>query len=363
MGELKTDQFAASLKKSIASGEYSPGCLLPPERDLALKSGVSRITVRAALAKLEKEGLISKLRGKGSQVKPRSSAKPSLAASTTHFAYVARHWPNVEDLSTMAFVKELSALLARQGKGLRLSPMLPGSGLDEFMGGRNPSEFIGGVIALVQSASPQSIELLSEAGVPCVSLGRLSGGLSIPYVESDHRQGVLEAVRHLAVEHGHRRIAFIGGPLEGFPMAELQFEGYRQALELCGLRFDPSLAKNAPMWSEKAGYEACESLFSEGSGCTAILSSGAEATLGAMACLSRRGLRTPEDVAVVMCSTSPWFEGRFDAPMTVVRESIASLSWNLLDLLDKVREGVAGSGSSRILSLELVKRRSCGCRF
>lgn len=61
-------QIAALLRGSIASGEFKPGEHLPSEAELNRAFGVSRTTARAALDKLEQEGLIKRQSGRGSTV-------------------------------------------------------------------------------------------------------------------------------------------------------------------------------------------------------------------------------------------------------------------------------------------------------
>jgi GntR family transcriptional regulator len=61
------------LRAQIVSGLYAPHARLPSESELMTQYSVSRITVRNALAELEKEGILFKLAGKGVFVsKPKS---------------------------------------------------------------------------------------------------------------------------------------------------------------------------------------------------------------------------------------------------------------------------------------------------
>jgi GntR family transcriptional regulator len=62
------------LRAQIVSGLYPPHARLPSESELMAQHGVSRITVRNALAGLEKEGVLFKIAGKGVFV---SKPKPS----------------------------------------------------------------------------------------------------------------------------------------------------------------------------------------------------------------------------------------------------------------------------------------------
>jgi len=61
-------QLETILRKKIASGDFQPGKPLPSEEMLATEYEVSRITVRQALASLEKDGFVIRQRGKGTFV-------------------------------------------------------------------------------------------------------------------------------------------------------------------------------------------------------------------------------------------------------------------------------------------------------
>lgn len=65
----KCDYVVEQLKDRIISGEYKSGDQLPPEGALCELFGVSRITVREALKKLNMMGLVEIKQGKGTFVK------------------------------------------------------------------------------------------------------------------------------------------------------------------------------------------------------------------------------------------------------------------------------------------------------
>lgn len=58
------------LRQKIVTGQLPPGERIPSEKGLGAQFGVSQITIRAALANLEAEGLIVRKRGKGTFVAP-----------------------------------------------------------------------------------------------------------------------------------------------------------------------------------------------------------------------------------------------------------------------------------------------------
>ena len=61
-------QIRNALRAQILDGHYAPGSRVPSESELGSRFKASRITVRQALADLQKEGLIYTLHGKGSFV-------------------------------------------------------------------------------------------------------------------------------------------------------------------------------------------------------------------------------------------------------------------------------------------------------
>lgn len=64
-------QVAADLRRAIYSGELAPRDQIPTENELMETHGVSRNTVRLALGELENEGLILRMRRRGTFVRER----------------------------------------------------------------------------------------------------------------------------------------------------------------------------------------------------------------------------------------------------------------------------------------------------
>lgn len=62
------DAVADRLRNEILAGRIAAGSRLPSERELSLALGVNRLTLRAALARLEAMGLVSTRHGSGTEV-------------------------------------------------------------------------------------------------------------------------------------------------------------------------------------------------------------------------------------------------------------------------------------------------------
>jgi len=61
-------KFSETVKNAVRSGWLEHGNILPGERDLSQLTGVSRITVRKAMQTLEEEGVVTRVRGYGTQI-------------------------------------------------------------------------------------------------------------------------------------------------------------------------------------------------------------------------------------------------------------------------------------------------------
>src|SRR6266446_8799083 len=61
-------QLKEIMRERIRSGEWKPGDLIPSERELGEKYGISRMTARQAITDLVNEGLFYREQGKGTFV-------------------------------------------------------------------------------------------------------------------------------------------------------------------------------------------------------------------------------------------------------------------------------------------------------
>ena len=78
-------RIADSLRRRVGSGELAPGAMVPSELALVEQHGVSRGTVRSALALLVDEGLIEVVPGQGRRV----VGNPTSIEPTTAYERIA----------------------------------------------------------------------------------------------------------------------------------------------------------------------------------------------------------------------------------------------------------------------------------
>ena len=83
-GGLRYIQLQRQIEKAIADGKLPPGIPLPPEREIAKITGLSRVTVRKAIAPLVKSGLVEQKQGSGSLIaEPVQRVEQSLSRLTS----------------------------------------------------------------------------------------------------------------------------------------------------------------------------------------------------------------------------------------------------------------------------------------
>lgn len=157
------------------------------------------------------------------------------------------------------------------------------------------SRRVDGIIVLTGRLSDQALKACAKH-LPVVVTGRTLNGPGIYSLDFDNFLGGQLATSHL-IELGHHRIALItGDPLH--PDANERLRGYRAALDVARIPYDPSLVVVGD-YTESSGLRAVERLTEGGQPFTAIFAANDQMASGAMLGLHRKGLRVPQDVSIV----------------------------------------------------------------
>jgi len=199
--------------------------------------------------------------------------------------------------------------------------------------------FTGG--GAVEDASRE--HFFEESAIATIVIGRHSTDL--PAVQVDNIKAAQEAVEHL-LRLGHQRIAMITGPKVS-TTAKDRIEGYRQALSTAGITLNPAWVIEGD-FDFNSGYRAIERLPLSGSEkITAVFAHNDLMAIGAMKAIQERGLRIPEDVAVVGFDNTP-FSSFVTPALTTVAVPVYDLGRTAMLVLTEL---LAGREVARVTTL------------
>jgi DNA-binding LacI/PurR family transcriptional regulator len=156
-------------------------------------------------------------------------------------------------------------------------------------------------VAIAGFVEPETLTTLVAMQRPLVLIDLWAPGLRS--VNLDNAAGAALAMQHLFA-HQHKRIAFIGGSLAHFSIAQRAL-GYRRAFFEAGLLFDPSLEVtiDAGLDPDTGAAIALQRLLDTpgpaGQRPDAVFAYNDAAALAALRVCLARGLRVPQDIAII----------------------------------------------------------------
>ena len=220
--------------------------------------------------------------------------------------------------------------------------------------------YIDGLIASTLNDDPLVPHLLA-ADVPLVLIGRNPLFPSANFVDVDNFHSAANAVAHL-IERGKRRIVHVALP-PGGAASRARLDGYKHALQQQGLPLDKRYVVTTHDDTNHYLHQI-EQLFDQSEPPDGVFAASDSYAIGVMQLLQRRGLRIPQDVAVV------GFDDQITAatsspPLTTVQQPVAELGeqavQTLLRLLNDPsdgRDGEAHPAQQTVLPTQLVIRAS-----
>ncbi|GAA4191686.1 LacI family DNA-binding transcriptional regulator [Gryllotalpicola kribbensis] len=191
------------------------------------------------------------------------------------------------------------------------------------------------------------LQRLAQHGLPIVQLDRSVPGSDIRRVLLDNAGAAWRAVTHLT-EHGHRRIALVGGP-ERITTGAERASGARNAARQAGAEL---LVAEAASYLHEGTRPAVEEAIDWGP--TALIAGNNIVLETCMDVLLERGIDVPTALSLVAFDDLPWLRWT-PAPITALRQPIAQMTTAAVSMLftDPDSDGV-----ERRFPAELVERAS-----
>ncbi len=215
------------IRKWVTEGRYDAGAFLPPIREISTQCGVSPETVRRGLKYLESEGLVSSEPRQGFRV----NQIPMLSREGKPFAYVTNNVPDLSDGKPVnwalnrAITREATA---RGGMALGLHV-----GTDDSRGVPTQLKASGVSGVILETMEPAFLDTITQTGIPTVMVNSWFEDHTVDVVIQDNFLGGFLAARHLVLEAGAKRIAWVG-PVEQFCHSRERFSGAIAGLAASG---------------------------------------------------------------------------------------------------------------------------------
>ncbi|GAC1568664.1 MAG: LacI family DNA-binding transcriptional regulator [Ktedonobacteraceae bacterium] len=213
----------------------------------------------------------------------------------------------------------------------------------------------GVIISPSQEQDDPCLELLKN-NIPLVIVDRRLAGVEVDTVLVDNVQGAFCIVDHLLTD-GHTRI----GAVLGVPTATTgreRYEGYIQALAAHHLSFQPELLRTG-IPQEAIGYRLAQDLLDLTYPPTAFFSGNNLLTMGVLRAIHERGLRIPDDIALVAFDEMSWMS-IFTPGLTVAAQPTYELGQTAAQLLlQRIADGTRPT-QEVLLQTTLHIRQSCG---
>ncbi len=220
---------------------------------------------------------------------------------------------------------------------------------------------VDGLLLATALRRDELVDELVQDGIPVALVNRTIDGDGVSAVVPDDHLGVALAVEHLA-GLGHRRIAYLGGPLDTSNGARRR-ASFDQAVGKLG----PGQARDLAVAVEMAGFNEAEGRrgaaalldVPAGERPTAIMAGNDLMALGVLDAAAERGLACPRDLSVVGFNDMPLAD-RMRPPLTTVRVAEYDLGHQAAKLLLAAIEDPLRPPETVLLAPQLVVRGSTG---
>ena len=216
---------------------------------------------------------------------------------------------------------------------------------------------VDGLVAIPTRFRESRISRALFGKTPVVVFDRPVADPALDVVLVQNTAGARSIVEHL-IEHGHQRIAFMGLSRNLYTI-NTRFLGYRRALQDAGLKEDSFFGCD----SQEDTLQALSDKLQGTNAPTAILTSNTLATRYVLSALLHLGVKMPNDVAFAGFDDFDMAEFT-SPPLTVVRQPALEMGRVATSLLfDRIARGeLPQTGNRIVLPVEIVLRRSCGCK-
>lgn len=239
------EQLYNYVADAIHTGTLKPNDRVPSEKELAEQFNVSRITSKKALERLYQDGLIDRIRGKGSFVAETPVPQESRKSTNRNEGHVASKLigvivPDYSDSYGLRLVQAIEEQSAKEGYHIVIRRSYGMQDREEDAIRSLTQLDVSGLIIFPVHGDYYNQELLRLVlgGFPVVLVDRYLKGIPASTVYTDNHSASKRLTQHL-LQKGHREIAFVSPPAENTSTIEERIQGFQEALREQGTSLNP----------------------------------------------------------------------------------------------------------------------------
>ena len=347
MSRTPNIQLIDRLREEFRNGAFEDNAMLPPERTLAQQFGVGRTALRAALAVLQREGIVQTYPHRGTRL-------TAAAGNSARLKRVLVRYESHLSRTVYEIIELLSGIsIAASKRNIEVILSLsPDRSRDRELIGRYRSGAFDGMIFIDNTIEPELEKMLLDAGVPYVTANDESGR-DHPHVSVDFRAvGRLAGQRLLRTPF--RRPAVLTGPLRMFIFKEM-LAGFRGALAEEEVYLDRThISEISAQPGPDETYPELRKMLTERRRPDAFFVMRDCRAEPLFRLCAEYGLRIPEDVEIIAYDDLSWPEGA-KRGLTTISQPVESIGSAALDMLAEWKRRKACPPSMTVCG-ELVER-------
>ncbi|BBH23666.1 LacI family transcriptional regulator [Paenibacillus baekrokdamisoli] len=366
-------QIRQYIQDQITQKIWLPNDRIPSENEFASQFGVSRITVKNALAALIEEGIIFRVQGKGSFVSPDTTGEPFIyrsdSTNDTSKPLIAYLMPRLENMYTAQLLSGVESELSKLGYRLIFCRTHDSQDIEKDILREVIQLGVKGIIIFPVEGETYSEEILrlTLSEFPLVVLDRYLRGIETNCVCSDNVQGAHEATSHL-VSLGHTRIGFVSTAYQGTTSIEDRLTGYEKSLADHNIPVDHSLRlchfdneQTNTILQEGVADETVrhevQSFLRKNPDMTAVFAINSAVGLTIMEAAVEIGIHVPEDLSIVFFDNYE-LSALSKVPPTCVSQQEKELGKEAVRLLDSIIKHPKQERRKILLPTKLIVRKS-----
>ncbi len=340
-GEPLYETVSRAIMRAIDQGTFQPGIRMPTTEQLSQELSVSLVTTHRALQGLVADGVLNRIRGKGTfVVDNHKMQRPRIMIGVLTHSEASMgdyyHGRVLDGMRQAAIEHRVNIVLMDYDQ--------------------EPYPGIAGYIAI----NPVAKELdhtaeFAKDDVAVIVVGTRAYRQDIPSIDTDNLKLAAHAVEHL-YKLGHRRIGFVGGGSQLGDSLDRQ-AGFVQACEALKIPYQDRPVLDVPGYRLQPDEKLKLTQMLTQHDLTAVFAGGYYLALDVYDAASTMGMHIPNDLSVVGVD-DPSSASRLHPPMTTFSQPLVHMGHACVAAIRRVHDNPDQVVKSESMRAELIIRQS-----